>query len=76
LIIGQSKPPTTELFLKDSILLPQILDDRILLAADLAGQRGNEDLPGLEDGGDSLIVARKRSIQQLSARPANRLESL
>jgi len=56
--IGQSKPPTTDLFLKDSILLPQILDDRTLLAADPASQRGNEDLPGLQDGGHSLIVAR------------------
>ena len=58
LSIGQSKPPTTNLFLKDSILFPQVLDDRILLAADPASQRGNEDLPGLQDGGHSLIVAR------------------
>ncbi len=55
-----------ELLPEDSVLLPQILDDRILLAAHPSSQGGDEDLPGLEDGGHPSIVARKRSIRKLS----------
>jgi hypothetical protein len=52
--------------LEDSVLLAEVLDDRILLAADPASQDGNEDLPGLKDGGHPSIVARQWSIRQLS----------
>jgi len=33
--------------LENAILFAEIVDDRILLAGDPAGQGGNEDLPGL-----------------------------
>jgi len=33
--------------LEDSVLLAEIFDDRILLAADPSSQGGDEDLPGL-----------------------------
>jgi hypothetical protein len=45
---GQPEPPATELLLQDPILLAEILDDRILLAANPAGHGGNKDLPRLE----------------------------
>jgi hypothetical protein len=48
LIVGQAESPATELLLQDAILLAEILDDRILLATNPAGQGGNEDLPRLE----------------------------
>ena len=36
------------------------------LAADPASEGGNEDLPGLKDGGHPSIAVRKCSIRQLS----------
>ena len=66
LSIGQPEPPTTELLLEDPILLAEILNDRILLTGNPAGQGGDEDLPRLEDSGHPSIVARQRSIRQLS----------
>ncbi len=59
LIIGQAELLATELLLEDSVLLAEVLDDRILLAADPASHGGNEDLPGLKDGGHPSIVARR-----------------
>ena len=59
LIVGQSEPSATELLFEDSVLLAEVLDDRILLAADPASHGGNEDLPGLKDGGHPSIVARR-----------------
>ena len=56
--VGQPEPSATELLLEDSILLAEIFDDRILLAADPAGQGGDEDLPRLENDGHPSIVAR------------------
>jgi hypothetical protein len=64
--VGQSESSATELLLENTILLSEILDDRILLAAHPAGQGGDEDLPGLKDGGHPSIVARQWSIRQLS----------
>jgi hypothetical protein len=55
-----------ELLPEDSILLSEILDDSVLLATHPAGQGGNEDLPGLKDGGHPSIAARQWSIRQLS----------
>ena len=46
-----------ELLPEDSVLLPQILDDRILLAAHPSREGGHEDLPGLEDRRHLQIVA-------------------
>ena len=57
----------TELLFQDSILLTEVLDDRILLAGDPAGQGSNEYLPRLKDGGQSEIVARTGGIRQLSS---------
>ena len=54
----QPESPATELLLEDSILLSEILDDRVLLTADPTSERCNKDLPGLEDGGHPSIVAR------------------
>ncbi len=56
LIIGQAESSAAELLLEDSVLLSEKLDDRTLLTADPAGQGGNKDLPGLEDGGHRRIV--------------------
>ncbi len=66
LLIGQPESPATELLPEDSVLLPQILDDSVLLTAHPSGEGGHEDLPGLEDGGHPSIVARKRSIRKPS----------
>jgi len=66
-MIGQSEPCATELLLEDSVLLAEVLDDRILLAAHPPSQGGNEDLPGLKDGGHPSIVATPRNNRQLSA---------
>ena len=60
LIVGQSKSSATELSLQNSILLAEVLDDRILLVGDPAGQGGDEDLPRLEDDGHRLIVVTLR----------------
>ncbi len=65
LIVGQAESSATELLLEDSILFTEVLDDRILLAADPASEGGNKDLPGLKDGGHPSIVARPWSIRQL-----------
>ncbi len=66
LIVGQPESSTPELLLQDAVLFSEILDDYVLMAADPAGEGGHEDLPGLEDGGHPSIVARQRSIRQLS----------
>jgi hypothetical protein len=47
LIVGQSKSFVPELLLEGLVFLSEILDDRILLAADPASHGGDEDLPGL-----------------------------
>ncbi len=54
------------MLLQDAVLLSEVFDDCVLMAADPAGERSHEDLPGLEDGGHRLIVARKRSVRKLS----------
>ena len=66
LSVGQSKSSATELLLQDSVLLAEIIDDRILLTADPAGQGGNEDLPRLENGRHPQIVAKPMADRQLS----------
>ncbi len=66
LSVGQSNSLVPELLPEDSILLSEILDDSILLAAHPAGEGGHEDLPGLKHGGHPSIVARQRSIRKLS----------
>jgi len=58
LIVGQPESFATELLLEDSVLLAEILDDRVLLTGHPTGERGHKDLPGLEDGGHRSIVAR------------------
>ena len=67
LSIGQSEFSATELLLENSVLLSEIIDDRILLAADPARKSGEEDLPGLKDGGHRLIVPTPSDNRQLSA---------
>jgi len=42
---------------EDSVLLAEVLDGRIPLAADPAGENDNKDLPGLKDDGHPSIVA-------------------
>lgn len=66
LIVGQAESSATKLLLENSVLLAEVLDDRILLAADPASQGANENLPGLKNGGHSSIVARQWNIRQLS----------
>jgi hypothetical protein len=51
--------------LEDSVFLAEIFDDRILLAANPAGHGGNEDLPGMEDGGHRPIGPTPRRNGQL-----------
>ncbi len=67
LIVGQPESPSPELLLEDSVLLSEILNDSVLLAAHPAGQGGNEDLPRLKDGGHRLILSTPRANRQLSA---------
>ena len=45
LVVGQPESSAAELLLQEPILLAEILDDRILLTGDPAGQGGDEDLP-------------------------------
>ena len=66
LSVGQTESLATELLLEDSVLLSEIVDDRVLLAGDPASQGGDENLPGLENDGHPLIVACGPSIRQLS----------
>ncbi len=66
LIVGQAESSTPELLLQDAVLFSEIFDDCVLMAADPAGHGGNKDLPGLEHSGHLSIVARWRSIWQLS----------
>jgi serine/threonine protein kinase len=61
--VGQPESSTTELLFKDSVLLPEEFDNRILMVSDPAGQGGNENLPRLNDGGHPLIVACGRSTR-------------
>ncbi len=63
LSVGQSKSSGTELLFQDSVLLSEEFDDGILVAGDPSGQGGNENLPGLNDGGHPLIVACRRRIR-------------
>jgi hypothetical protein len=67
LIICQTKSSATELLFQDSVLLTEILDDRILLTGDPAGQSGNEDLSRLKDDGHRFIVVTLGDNRQLSA---------
>ena len=67
LSIGQAESSGPELLPEDSVLLSEVFDDRILLAADPASQGGNEDLPGLEDGGHRPIVLIPRRNRKLFA---------
>ncbi len=66
LIIGQPEWPATELLPEDSVLLSEVFDDCVLMAADPAGQGGNEDLRRLEHRRHPEIVACGPSIGQLS----------
>jgi len=67
LIVGQPESSAAELLLEDAILLAEILNDRILLAADPAREGGDQNLPGLKDDGHPGIVARRESDRQLSS---------
>jgi len=67
LIVCQAESSATELLLENAILLAEILNDRILLAADPARKSGDQYLPGLKDDGHPGIVARRESVRQLSS---------
>ena len=67
LSIGQAKSSATELLPENSVLLAEVLDDRILLTGDPASQRGHENLPRLKDHGHLGIVACKLHIGQRSS---------
>ncbi len=67
LIIGQAESSATKLLLQDAVLLSEILDDRVLMAADPTGEGGHEDLPGLERRRHPEIVAKPTANRQLSA---------
>ena len=56
--VGQSKSSATELLLENVILFAEIVDHRILVATNPAGQGGDEDLPRLDHGCHPSIVAR------------------
>ena len=64
--MGLAPALDTELLLQDAVLLAQILDHRILLASDPAGERGYQDLPGLEDGCHPWIVVQSCRLGKLS----------
>jgi len=67
LIVCEPESSATELLLEDAILLAEILNDRILLAADPAREGRDQNLPGLKDDGHPGIVARRESDRQLSS---------
>ncbi len=55
-VVGQPDPSVTELFEKDTVLLPQEVDRRLLMTIDPACERREEDLPGLKGVGHGRIV--------------------
>ena len=57
LIVCQAKSSAAELLLQNTILLAEILNDRILLSGHPAGQGGDEDLPRLKDDGHQSIMS-------------------
>ena len=65
LTISQTEPSLTELLLEDSILLPEVVDDRVLLARDPSGHGGYENLPWMEHCRHPLIVATSKTDRQL-----------
>ncbi len=67
LIVGQPESSATELLLQDAVLLSEVFDDCVLMAADPTGEGGHEDLPGLEDGGHPSILPTQHASEQLSA---------
>ena len=74
LVVGEAKSSATELLLENSILFAEVLDDRILLLRDPAGQGGDEDLPWMEHRGHSVIVAALRDLGQLSGETVHAVE--
>ncbi len=66
LVIGQPESPATELLLENSVLLSEVFDDCVLLAADPTGERCHKDLPRLKDGRHPQIVAERHCDRQLS----------
>ncbi len=67
LIVGQSEASAAELLLQDAVLLSKVFDYCVLMAVDPAGERGHEDLPGLEHSGHPEIVTTPRDNRQVSA---------
>jgi len=66
-LASHGKASATDLLFQDSILLAEVLDDRVLLTSDPARHGGDADLPGLEDSGPSSIMPTSRDNRQLSA---------
>jgi hypothetical protein len=56
LIVGEPESLSAELFLKDSILLAQVLNRRLLMLVDPASENRDEELPWLEDPGHPGIL--------------------
>ena len=50
LSIGQAESPAAELLPENSVLLPEVFDDCVLVAADPASEGSHENLPGLKHG--------------------------
>ncbi len=64
---GLDQSSATELLLQNSVLLSEVIDYRIPLTGDPAGERCHKDLPGLEDGGHPSIVPTQHYSEQRSA---------
>jgi len=50
LVVGQPESSATELLPENSVLLPEVFDDCVLVAADPASEGSHENLPGLKHG--------------------------
>ena len=56
LVVGEPNPSLPKLLKQDTVLFPEIVDGRLLVAVDPAGDGGEEDMPGLDDLRHGRIV--------------------
>jgi hypothetical protein len=68
LLVGQPKALPSELLLEDPVLLPEVVDDRVLLTRNPSGHGGYENLPWMEHGCHPPILVRSKPDRQLSTR--------
>jgi len=54
--VGESDPPFPEVFVKDAVFFPEVVDRGLLMAVDPASEGREQNLPGLKDVRHERIV--------------------